>query len=68
MSSSGQRRLRRSFIAGVIMESEMMWEWAAEQPTEVTTTAIDLEQGQRSAKLGLCAAAYAHRPHGSHEL
>ena len=31
------------FFAGVIMESEMMLEWAAEQPTEITTTAIDLE-------------------------
>ena len=30
-------------FAGVIKESEMMLEWAAEQPTEVTTTAIDLE-------------------------
>ena len=31
-----------AFFAGV-MESEMMLEWAAEQPTEITTTAIDLE-------------------------
>ena len=31
------------FFAGVIKESEMMLEWAAEQPTEITTTAIDLE-------------------------
>ena len=29
--------------AGVIKDSEMMLEWAAKQPTEVTTTAIDLE-------------------------
>ena len=31
------------FFAGVIKESEMMLEWAAEQPAEITTTAIDLE-------------------------
>ena len=31
-----------TFVAGVIKESEML-EWAAEQPTEITTTAIDLE-------------------------
>ena len=30
-------------FAGVIKESEMMLEWAAEHPTEITTTAIDLE-------------------------
>ena len=32
-----------AFFAGVIKESEMMLEWAAEQPTEITTTANDLE-------------------------
>ena len=32
-----------AFFAGVIKESEMMFEWAAEQATEITTTAIDLE-------------------------
>ena len=32
-----------AFFAGVIKESEMMLEWTAEQPTEITTTAIDLE-------------------------
>ena len=32
-----------AFFAGVIMESEMLLEWAAEQPTEITTPAIDLE-------------------------
>ena len=47
-----------AFFAGVIMESEMMLEWTAEQPKESTMTAIDLEfadgceQGQRSAKPG----------------
>ena len=32
-----------AFFAGVIKESEIMLEWAAEQPTDITTTAIDLE-------------------------
>ena len=32
-----------AFFAGVIKESEMMLEWAAEQATESTTTAIDIE-------------------------
>ena len=32
-----------AFFAGVIEESEMMLEWAAEQATEITTTAIELE-------------------------
>ena len=32
-----------AFFAGVIKESEMMLEWAAEQPKEITMTAIDLE-------------------------
>ena len=36
-------RKTEAFFAGVIKESEMMLEWAAEQPTETTTTAIDLE-------------------------
>ena len=27
----------------VIKEAELMLEWAAEQPTEITTTVIDLE-------------------------
>ena len=63
-----------AFFAGVTKESEMMLEWAAEQPTEITTTAIDLEflptdkRGQRRAKPGVCAAADAHSTHGSHEL
>ena len=30
-------------VAGVIKESEMILEWAAEQPTEISTTAIVLE-------------------------
>ena len=32
-----------AFFAGVIKESEMMLEWAAEQATEITMTAIDLQ-------------------------
>ena len=32
-----------AFFAGAIKESEMMLEWAAEQPTEITMTTIDLE-------------------------
>ena len=32
-----------AFFTGVITESEMMLEWAAEQTPEITTTAVDLE-------------------------
>ena len=49
---------KEAFFAGVTKESEM--EWAAEQPTEITTTAIDLaffadgqERRQKSAKPGV---------------
>ena len=65
----------QAFFAGLIKESEMMLEWAAEQPTEVTTTAIDLEflptdtnvdRGLQNLKF--CAAADAHSTHGSHEV
>ena len=56
-----------AFFAGVIKECEMMLEWAAEQATEITTTAIDFEF-QRSAKPGVCVAADAHSTHGSHVL
>ena len=55
-----------AFFAGVIKESEMMLEWAAEQPTDVL--ADGHERGQRSAKPGVCAAADAHSTHGSHVL
>ena len=34
---------REARFAGVIMDSEMMFGWAAEQTVEITTTAIDLE-------------------------
>ena len=54
-------------FAGVIKESEMMLEVAAEQPTENTTTATDANE-DRSAKPGVRAAADAHSTHGSHEL
>ena len=49
----------------------MMLEWAAEQPTEITTTAIDLEflptdanddRGVQNLEFVL------HSTHGSHEL
>ena len=33
----------QAFFAGVIKESEMMLEWSAEQSTEITQEAIDLE-------------------------
>ena len=32
-----------AFFASVIIQSEMMLEWSAEQPKEITMTAIDLE-------------------------
>ena len=38
-----QRPKKTGIFAGVINESEMMVERASEQPTEITTTAIDLE-------------------------
>ena len=36
-------RKAEAFFAEVIKESEMMVEWASDQPMEITTTAIDLE-------------------------
>ena len=52
-----------------------MLEWAAEQATEITTTAIDLEflptdtnVDRMSAKPGVCVAADAYSAHGPHEL
>ena len=64
-----------AFFAGVIKESEMILEWAAEQATEITTTAIDLEflptdtnVDKRSVKPGICVAADAYSAHGSDEL
>ena len=60
---------------GVIKESEMMLEWAAEQATEITTPAIDLEflpsettLDRGVQNLEVCVAADAHGAHGSHEL
>ena len=64
-----------AFFARVIKESEMMLEWAAEQATEITTTANDLEflptdtnvdRGVQT--LGVCVTADAYNTHGSHEL
>ena len=62
-----------AFFAGVIKESEMMLELAVELATEITSNrsrvlADGIECGQRSAKLGVCAAADAYSAHGSHEL
>ena len=63
-----------AFFAYVIQESEKMLEWSAEQETEITTMAIDLELlpteefGTRSSEPGGCVAADAYRTHDSHEL
>ena len=63
-----------AFFAGVIKESEMMLEWAADQTTEITTTAIDLEflptdsnEESRSAQPEVHFAADAYDAYGSHE-
>ena len=49
-SSLAERRIfqqwskkTEAFVAGVIKESEMMLEWAAEQPTEISTEFVDRE-------------------------
>ena len=59
----------------MIKESEMMLEWSAEQATEITTTAIDLEflptdtnEDRGVQNLEFSVAAGAHSTHGSHEL
>ena len=58
----------------MIKESEMMLEWAAEQATEITTTAINLEflptdtNVDRGAQNLEFVAADAYSAHGSHEL
>ena len=53
----------------------MMLEWAVEQATEITTTAIDheflptdtnVDRGVQN--LEFCVAADAYSAHGSHEL
>ena len=50
-----------AFFAGVIKESEMILEWAAEQPTEITTAAIDLEFLPTRTRTEVCkTAAGAH--------
>ena len=45
-----------AFFAGVIKESEMMLEWAAEQGTEITRDAIDLEflTANTNVERGVC--------------
>ena len=55
-----------AFFAGVIKESEMMLEWAAEQPTEITTRAIDLEflPTDTNEDRGVHAALIALTSHG----
>ena len=63
-----------AFFAGVIKESEVMLEWAAEQTIEITTTAVDLEFLPTDANVDRgvqnleFVAADAHGAHGSHEL
>ena len=63
-----------AFFAGVIKESEMMLEWAAEQATEITTTAVYLEflptdtNEDRGVQNLECVLQHVHTTHGSHEL
>ena len=63
-----------AFFASVIKESEMMLESAAEQATEMTMTAIDLEflptgtNVDRGVQNLEFVAADAFSAHGSHEL
>ena len=60
-----------AFFAGVIKESEMMLEWAAEQTTEITTELIDrvflTTATNQVQKPGVRAAADACSVYGSHE-
>ena len=60
---------------GVIQESEMMLEWAAERTTEITTELVDRDflptatnQERGVQKPGVCAAADAFSTYGSHEV
>ena len=62
-----------AFFAGVITEPEMMMEWAAEQATEITTTAVDLEflptdakEDRKVQNLSSCCSRCTQ--HSSHEL
>ena len=62
-------------LATAQVRKDMMLEWAAEQATEITTTAVDLEflptdtnEDRGVQKPGVCVAADAHSTHGSHEL
>ena len=63
-----------TFSAGVVKESQMMLGWAAEQATEITQEAVDLEflptvtnAARWSTKPGVRAAAEAHSTYGAHE-
>ena len=63
-----------TFSAGVVKESQMMLGWAAEQRTEITQEAVDLEflpavtnAARWSTKPGVRAAAEAHSTYGAHE-
>ena len=64
-----------AFFAGVILESEMMLKWAAEQTTEITTELVNREflptatyQERGVQNLEFCAAADAYSACVSHEL
>ena len=60
-----------AFFAGVIKESEMMLECAAEQSTEITTELINrdfLPTATNQERGVVCAAADAYSTYGSHEL
>ena len=59
-----QQWSKKAFFAGVIQESEVMLEWAAEQTIDITMTSINLEFLPSDTNL----AADAHGAHGSHEL
>ena len=64
-----------AFFAGMIKESEVMLEWAAEQTTEITTELINREflptatnQEPGVQNLEFCVVADAYSAYGSHEL
>ena len=70
--SLSRRKRRHSSL--VIEESEMMLEWAVEQATEITTTAIDLEflptdtnEDRGVQHLEFCVVD-ARSTHGSYEV
>ena len=62
------KKTEASFV-GVILESETMLEWLAEQSSESRQSSMDFdERGARSAQSGVRAAADADSTRGSHEL